>query len=330
MLVDFNESKHIYMVDGEVALYSATQLLAKHGLANDYTGVDKQVLEKKANYGTNVHKDIEHIINEKDYEPTTDEGKLFKEWAKDKLSGAIAEQLLGLDYKGLTIGGSCDLLGFDKADTPIIADHKTYYQMTSRTLRHIAWQLSLYDYMARHSKEINGKKLKWFGAKTFLVLWYHKAEEKITLEPIEVDKIEDIEIEALLEAELKGEKYRPKELVISDDLVLTLQEKEIELAKRELEVKKFKKELETYRTQLREIMEEQGILNWKSPNGVVSISYVSGYTKNSVDSKKLAKERPDIYNAYLKPSSVSATVKVSVDEDKLEELENDKLLGMEH
>ena len=202
--------------------------------------------------------------------------------------------------------------------------------MTSKTLRHIAWQLSLYDYMARHLKEINGKKLKWFGAKTFLVLWYHKVEDKITLEPIEVDKIEDTEIEALLEAELKGEKYKPQELALSDDLVLTLQEKEIELAKRELEVKKFKEEIATYRKQLQEKMEEQGILNWKSPNGVVSVSYTSAYVKNVVDSKKLAKERPDIYNAYLKPSNVSATIKVSVDEDKLEELENDKLLGMEH
>lgn len=319
MVVEFNEKDHIYIIDGEVANTSVTKLLAKHKLANDYTGVDEATLKKKANYGTNVHKDIENIINEKDYTPTTDEGKLFKEYAKEKLHSCIAETMLGLEYKGLTVGGSVDLLGFDNAGNEIIADHKTYAQMTNKTLKHISWQLSFYNYMARKTKEVNGNPFAWFGAKTFIVLWYHKVDDKIVLEPIEVEKIEDSEIEELLECEVKGEIYKPKELNLGE-LELELQKAEMILAEKELELKQYKDNATKYRNMIKQKMEEQQILNWKSPNGIITISYVSGYVRNSIDSKKLQKERPDIYNSYLKPSNVSATIKVSVDEDKLNEL----------
>ena len=323
MEINFNEQNHIYMINGEVANTSVTRLLAKHHLANDYTGVDADVLQRKASYGTNVHKDIEKVITEKDYVATTKEGELFKAWALNNLSGAVAEQLVGIDYNGLTIGGSIDLLGFLKAGKPIIADHKTYAKMDNRTKLHIAWQLSIYDYMARHIDNVNGVKLNWLGAKQFEVLWYHKNEqEEIILEEIVVDKIDDAEIENLFNAEIKGETYRPRELIIASELELKLQQAEIELAKRNLEIKKYENDVKAYREQLKDMMEKQNILNWKSPNGVVSISYVSAYTKGTVDSKKLQKERPDIYNAYLKTSNVKSTIKVSVDEEKLKELQD--------
>ena len=43
MQIEFNEKDHIYMINGEVATLSVTKLLAKHNLANDYSGIDTQV-----------------------------------------------------------------------------------------------------------------------------------------------------------------------------------------------------------------------------------------------------------------------------------------------
>lgn len=330
MQIEFNEKDHIYIINGEIAQLSVTKLLAKHNLANDYGGIDKKVLNRKANYGTTIHKDIEDYIT-KGKAPETQEGKLFKEWAINNLSCAIAEQLLGIDYNGLTIGGSADLLGFLKNGNAIILDHKTYATMDNKTKLHIAWQLSLYDYMARHIDNVNGVKLNWFGAKVFRVLWYRKDIEtkEITLEIIDVDKIEDVEIENLLNSEIKGIKYIPQELIIAKDLEMKLQQAEMALAKKELEIKAYEEEAEKYREQIKEMMEKQRILNWKSPNGLISISYVSAYTKGQIDSKKLQKERPDIYNSYLKTSNVKATIKVNVDEEKLEELKNGTIHSME-
>lgn len=333
MQIEFNEKDHIYMINGEVATLSVTKLLAKHNLANDYSGIDTQVLKRKANYGTTIHKDIECVVNDNEYDPTTEEGKLFKAWAKENLQGAIAEQLLGVDYNGLTIGGSCDLMAFLKRGTPIICDHKTYASMDNKTKLHIAWQLSIYDYMARHIDNVNGVKLNWLGAKQFKVLWYKKDKEtkEITLEEIDVDKIDDAEIENLFNSEIKGEKYQPKELIIAQELEAKLQRAEIELALIQLKVKEQEKKTSQYREQLKEMMEKQNILNWKSPNGIVSISYKSAYVRDGIDSKKLKKERPDIYEKYSKPTNVKATVSVSVDEDKLKEvIEDESIPSLEH
>jgi hypothetical protein len=186
--------------------------------------------------------------------------------------------------------------------------------------------------MARHIDNINGLVLHWLGARVFKVLWYHKDDTgEITLEEVDVDKIDDAEIENLFNAEIKGETYRPRELIIASELELKLQQAEIELAKRQLEIEQYETDVKAYREQLKEMMEKQNILNWKSPNGIVSISYVSAYTKGSVDSKRLQKERPDIYNAYLKTSNVKSTIKVSVNKEKLKELQDSELIPcLEH
>lgn len=333
MQIEFNEKDHIYIIDGDVASTSVTKLLAKHKLTNDYSGVDKKVLENKANYGTTIHKDIEKILTEKGYEPQTKEGILFREYALKEMSGAIAEQLVGINYNGLTIGGSIDVLGFMKDGTPLIADHKTYATMNNKTLKHISWQLSIYDYMARHIRDINGVNLCWLGARIFKVFWYKKDKDtkEISLEVLDVEKIPDEEIENLFNCEIQGKTYQPRELVITKELSLKMQEAEIELAKKELEIKQYKDAVDQYRSQIKEMMREQHILNWKSPNGIVSISYTSAYTKDSIDSKKLKKERPDIYKDYLKTTNVSDSIKVSVDEVKLEELlENESIPSLEH
>ena len=330
MIIEFNEKDHIYIVDGEIANTSVTKLLAKHNLANNYAGVDATVLKRKAEYGTSIHKDIEAYIKE-NKAPETKEGELFKGYATENISGAIAEQLIGINYNGLTIGGSVDLIGFLKGGKPIIADHKTYASMDNRVKQHIAWQLSIYDYMLRHTKEVNGVKLNWLGAKEFKVFWYKKDSDtkEISLEVIDVDKVEDSEIENLLNCEIQNKTYTPKELIITQDLELKLQQAEIILAKKELEIKQYEEECKKYRSQLKEMMESQNILNWKSPNGVVSISYVAPYVREGIDTKKLKKERPDIYEGYLKPTNVSATIKVSVDKDKLEEIESETISNME-
>ena len=65
MRVVFNEAEHTYTL-GEKTLISVTQLLKKHGLSTNYANVDAEVLEKAANKGTAVHKEIENYIKNGD------------------------------------------------------------------------------------------------------------------------------------------------------------------------------------------------------------------------------------------------------------------------
>ena len=57
----FDPEKHLYTLDGK-PLISVTQLLRKHGLAPDFSGIDEEVLARKAERGRMIHKEIEEYI----------------------------------------------------------------------------------------------------------------------------------------------------------------------------------------------------------------------------------------------------------------------------
>ena len=124
MLIEFDEKDHVYSVDGEIASISVTELLAKHGLSPDYSGVKGAVLRAKADEGKRIHKDLENVLNKAKYEPKTAQGKAFKNWVKENLDCAVGEQMLAYEYKGMYIAGTADVIGFTKGGFGIIGDHK--------------------------------------------------------------------------------------------------------------------------------------------------------------------------------------------------------------
>ena len=325
MEIAFDERTHTYMINGELADTSVTQLLHKHKLAPSYEGIDENVLKRKAKYGTEIHKDIELYINE-GKEPITECGKSFRDYANKHLNSCLAEQLVGIEFSNqLSVCGCVDLIGFNKDDELIIADHKTYANMTNEKKQLIAWQLSIYDYMLRKAKTINGIKLHYIGAKKFYIFWYRKDS---SLEIIGVDKISDFEIESLFDAEIKNEIYTPKHLIITKELELDLIESELKLAQIELEKKELETQVARNREQIKTLMEQQKIMNWESPNGVIKISYKPEYSRDGLDTKRLKKEKPKIFNEYYKPQNVKASIIVKTDTEKykvLEEMKNDLL-----
>ena len=159
MRIDFEPEHHVYSVNGEIANTSVTELLAKHGLAPDYGKTSKARLRASADKGKAIHEDLEKVINDMSYEPTTKQGQQFKEWAMNNLSSAIAEQKVGFELEGFSIAGTIDLLGFDLDGNCIIGDHKN----TSKFHReYVSWQVSLYDYFLRRlrNEKINGVQFR--------------------------------------------------------------------------------------------------------------------------------------------------------------------------
>lgn len=59
-------------------------------------------------------------------------------------------------------------------------------------------------------------------------------------------------------------------------------------------------------------MEEHGIL--KIDTNELTINYVAPYSKESFDSKAFRKDNPDLYDQYVKISTVSASVRMKVKE----------------
>ncbi|MEI3508718.1 MAG: hypothetical protein V8R01_06445 [Bacilli bacterium] len=66
-MIEFIEEEHIYLIDG-VIVPSVTQILNKV-FPKKYEGVPDYILNKKASYGTKVHKLIEIIETKKPKRP---------------------------------------------------------------------------------------------------------------------------------------------------------------------------------------------------------------------------------------------------------------------
>ena len=62
-MIEFIEDGHIYLMDG-VIIPSVSEIL--HFIfPNKYAGIDKEVLNKKAEYGSKIHEAIESIEQNK-------------------------------------------------------------------------------------------------------------------------------------------------------------------------------------------------------------------------------------------------------------------------
>lgn len=314
MLISLDEKQHIYSVNGDIASISVTELLAKHGLAPNFKGVNKKTLKENADIGKKVHKDLENVLNVAKYTPTTPQGVNFDKWVKENLDCGVGEQLLAYEYNGMIIAGTADVMGILKNGLYIVADHKN----TAKFHReYVSWQVSLLDYFARNlgNEKINGKALNWKGASKFYCFHYDKKTGEMT--PYELEKVADVEIERLIECEYKGEIYKRPALVIDSEIRDRFLQAEQKLAEIELIHKQAKNTVEELRAEMLRLFEEQGITKWESPNGLLEVTYVAPADIVGVDSKKLKEEYPIVFSKCQKITNKKAYVRVNVKEKDL-------------
>lgn len=308
MKIEFDKKPHTYYVDGEIAGVSVTKLLSNQNIAPNYEGVNKDVLKRKAEFGTTIHEEIEKCVKNPKYEPETKSAQNFLTYAKHNYSGAVAEQVLAINWNGLIIAGTADIMAFRKDGKLEIADHKT----SAFHRNYVTWQVNILDYMARHIKdgEINGIKFNWKGADLFKCFVYDKETGDMVEHTLE--KIPDEEIEALFDCESKGEFYVPKELIIKENTMLRF--KEVERTLKELDnTKKGLQETEALlRKEIMEAMEQQGIKSYK--DDFISITYVAERVDKVIDTEALKRKYPDIYASNLKDKHVSKCLKIKVTE----------------
>lgn len=314
MFIDFEKKHHVYSVNGEIASISVTELLAKHGLAPDYSGINKQKLRESADKGKEVHKDLENVLNEAGYKPKTEQGKQFAEWVKNNLDCGVGEQMLAYEKDGMIIAGTADVMGISKdRKFVIIGDHKN----TAKFHReYVTWQVSLLDYFARKlgKEKINGKILNWKGAKEFYCFHYDPQTGNMTV--YELEKIDDQEIEKLLDCEYKGEIYQRPVLVVDKELQQQFEQAEQFLIEKEREFKQAEATAKEIREKLCKTFEEQGIKSWETDK--LKVTYVAPIERISVDSKKLKDKFPQVYTECQKIAKVKSQIRVKVrggDED---------------
>lgn len=297
---NFDESKHEYTVNGKMLL-SVTQLLKKHGIAPDYSFVNKDLLEMSARRGTAIHKEIE------DY---TDTGKVgFSEefYTAVELLEQYGLTPIGAEvvtYNDITVGTIdliCESDAKDDKGKYILIDTKTTSTIHKQA---VAWQLSIYKALAETQYQILIDRLM------VLHLPFEKSGKLVEVEPIPPTTVSE-----LLDSERKGESYEVAQVVEFDERLLqAFTQAENHIVQVEQMLKAAKEQAEEYRKQIFAVMKENNVKSFE--NDRLKITVKDAYNRTTVDGKKLQSEYPDIYDKVLKTSTVGATLLIKVKENE--------------
>lgn len=149
-MLEFIEETHTYLLDGKI-IPSVTQLL-KEIFPLKYDNVPIDILNKKSEYGTQVHKFIEIIEKKKPkkplayikkyYKPNIYQEESLKDYLKikEKYNIVITDSEKKVHYLD-KYAGTLDLKGYVNNKSAII-DVKTTYELDEV---YVAWQNSLYE-----------------------------------------------------------------------------------------------------------------------------------------------------------------------------------------
>lgn len=285
----FDEKEHKYYVDGK-ELISTTQLMRKHNLSPDYSSVDEETLNKSANYGTLIHKELELFIK-KDEVSFTQEVENFDLWIKENQleNNMVASEL---QVNNDLVAGTIDFI-YEDADGLVIADFKTTSQIHKEA---VSWQLSIY-------RELLGMEIKkgvCFHLKGGL------------FEVLDIPLKQKEEVERLFDAERNGELYKPYDLIPSES-VEALVQFQLQLMAMDEAKKKIEAQIEAFKDYCLQEMEARGLMKYEINNNVIklTITRVLESKSESVDAKQLKADNPELFEKYKKIKTTKSYVKVS-------------------
>lgn len=286
----FDEETHTYIYEGNF-LQSVTQLLADKGISPNYSTVDKDLLAKASERGTQVHALIEKWIK-------TGEGEEnayldhFIDFLLDEHYVVVGSEVRVANDK---LGGTIDLILFNiDSKEYVIVDIKTTSVIHQYS---VSWQLSLYDYLDK-------------------VRDYHKAlalhfDKEGNLEPYNIDmQPKDIVVNLAENNELPTLTINPNELAQVEQAINLIEMYKAKIKENEELVNKFNEELI-------KSMEENSVKTFD--NDRLKITYVAPVERETIDSKKLKSELPDIAKKYTKVSTTKASVRITLKGNKNEE-----------
>ena len=289
--VKFNKKNHTYTLikeNGEKCnLVSVTTLLKKHGISPDYSNVNENVLEAKAERGSVIHEELEQYINHKQIGFTGELEQFIAACKAKNILPSKSEFMVWNDE----IAGTVDVAGVIDGQT-FLGDFKTTVTLHREA---VAWQLSLYAYL------LNEKFDK------LLCIHFPDAE---TCKVVEIQPIPTEEIERLLECERNCELYQKKTLeldTVSCEKIITIQQELKSLDDRKKELEQTESEL---KKMLIEKMEETGVKS--IDNDYFKITYIAPSIRETLDSAKLKKELPEVANQYVKTTAIKASVRITL------------------
>ena len=293
--VFFEPLSHTYLM-GDKELIGVTSLMAKHGLSPDYSGIPKATLMKAAEEGTAIHKEIEDYDNGVSVLRTP----LIEEYAKlcqeNGLIFARNEYLISDDE---LVASSIDgVYGPENAIS--IVDYKTTQKVHRRSLE---WQLGIYRVLFERQT----------GLKVANCYCLHIDKKERTIKGlVPIEPVSEAEVDALLLAEKEGRIYIDQyeepsaELVLTDAELTAYVTQQNEIARLKEQINGIEETLKSLDNRVKDYMISNGLEKLEGGGGVFTLK--KAYERTAVDTARLKKMQPGIYEQYKKTTTVAASL----------------------
>ena len=282
----FNELDHSYVLNGK-QLSGVSKLYNKHILKREQYLNDDIICG--ADKGKAIHKEIEQFIKNGPMGTTPEFDSFLKwaetltEWHKSDMVKIYSEFLIDNGTNATSI----DILLVNHQDRTA----KTYNIKctTKKKPTEWAWQSSFEKPLFEQQ---TGYKII-----DMCVLWLQGDKyEEVTLKPVDEEKIN-----AILECEKNGTIYNAGELVLAND--------ELDLMNDYAFYLEYEQRAKAFKELILQKMLDNKLKRAKV--GQFNFTVTEPSVRQSLDSKALEKEHPDIYAKFIKISNVSESLRIN-------------------
>ena len=302
------DDNHKYWL-GEKQLSGITDMIKRQVFGNPLANVPKKVLDARAEFGNVFHEEMELYIRT-GIEGVSDTFRIFKENYGD-IEFTHSEYIV-TDYEHFA--SPIDAIDKDV----IIYDFKT---PTKKDIPYWEWQLGVYRYFFYI---VNG-----FEPKGYRVIWINKDSKHglFDINPVSMERVK-----RLIDAELAGEQfvdipdetksedntgskeiepnYSDEQLAITDDKLNQIYDIEERIIKLENDTKAAKAMKEKLCAGLMRVFKDKGMRSFRTDR--LEIKVKDAYKRSSFDSKRFKEEHADMYDNYMKETTVSESLTIKI------------------
>ena len=298
--VTFKEEEHEYWL-GDKQLFGITSAIQHQVAKSEYDNCPEYLIKKAGQYGSDVHKSIQRLINDFEHDGTV-ETEDFRELTKDMNIEACEYNVSDLEHWASNI----DIVVRVSDNEFDLYDIKTYSnsKLTKTQFLKAKFQLSIYAMLFEGQNK--GAKVRNLGIMHISNKIRKDGSENHISETLPVDRIPNDVCQNLLDCELQGTQFQnpydiPKDVASKVNRIIKLIQ-----TKKEAE-----EELNAIKKDVLETMLFLDVKSWKGEN--ITFSRIEETQRSSFDLTAFKKAYPDLpYDSYVKTSKVAGSLKIAV------------------
>ena len=290
--VIFDPEAHTYHTPEGVELQGITGMLHRQLFPDEYRDVPQHILDRAAQRGHTVHQLCE-LADDLGITPEEPDGLAYVRLRDEMGLVYRASEYLVSDNR--RFASAIDKVYEEGDDAFTLADVKTTYRLNEDYVR---WQLSIYAYLF---------ELQNPGARVVRLLALWVRDGRASAFPME--RIPSNIVTSLLEAEAEGRQF-VNPLSMPSTLPEKYRQMEQSIAEIDCQARYWTERKKELMDGIMREMVSAGAYSWEGER--IRLTRKKDGIRRSFDQKRLEKDHPDIYAAYVTESPVAGSVTLKI------------------